>query len=75
MLRLPSTKIAVSGLRATIQELPEEILFNIGAQFISLSRNRNLANLALASRKWRMVAQEWLLKEPLFNITYIYKYI
>lgn len=75
MLRLPSTKIAVSGLRATIHELPDEILLNISAQFTGLSRNRDLVNLALVSRKWRMAAQEWLLKEPRFNITCIYKYM
>ena len=75
MSQLPSTAIAIGGLRTTIHDLPDEILFNIGAQFTDLNRNRDLANLALVSSKWRIVAQEWLLKEPCFDIKFIYKYM
>jgi hypothetical protein len=58
-----------------IDDLPDELLLNIGDQFTGFSRNRDLANLALVSRKWQAIAQEWLLKKPSFNITYIDQYI
>jgi hypothetical protein len=57
-----------------IDDLPDELLLGIGAHIAGLDRNRDLANLALVSRKWRAIAQEWLLKEPRFNITYIDQY-
>ncbi|KAI4710261.1 hypothetical protein J4E89_004712 [Alternaria sp. Ai002NY15] len=59
----------------TIGDLPEELLLNIGAQFTELSRNRDLASLALVSKRWRPVAQEWLLKEPRFNLAFIDRYM
>ncbi|KAF1848730.1 uncharacterized protein K460DRAFT_275792 [Cucurbitaria berberidis CBS 394.84] len=59
----------------TIESLPDELLLNICAQFTDLNRNRDLASLALISQRWRPIAQEWLLKEPQFNLTYIDQYI
>jgi hypothetical protein len=58
-----------------IDDLPDESLLNIGAQFTGLTRNRDLGNLALVSQKWRAIAQEWLPMKPCFNITYIDQYI
>jgi hypothetical protein len=58
-----------------IDDLPDELLLNIGAALTGLNRNRDLANLALVSQKWRSIAQEWLLKKPRFNITYIDQYM
>ncbi|KAG9190430.1 hypothetical protein G6011_08518 [Alternaria panax] len=74
MLRPPS--ILSSACEATtINDLPGELLLNIGAQFTNLNRNRDLANLALASKRWRPIAQEWLLIEPRFNLTFIDGYM
>ncbi|CAE6998800.1 hypothetical protein CFE70_000739 [Pyrenophora teres f. teres 0-1] len=75
MFRQPSSTVAIADLGATLNDFPDEIFLRIGAQFTGVSLNRDLANLALVSPRWRMVAQEWLLKEPRFNITYIYKYM
>lgn len=61
--------------RTTIHDLPYELLLHIGARFTHLDRNRDLAQLALVSKKWRAVAQEWLLKAPRLNLTYIDKYL
>jgi hypothetical protein len=61
--------------RTTIFDLPHELLLHIGAQFTHLKRNRDLASLSLVCKKWRIIAQEWLLKEPRFNLTYIDKYL
>ncbi|KAF1943841.1 hypothetical protein EJ02DRAFT_442990 [Clathrospora elynae] len=51
--------------QTTINDLPDELLLHIGAQFTNLNRKLDLANLAL----------EWLLKEPRFNLTYIDRYM
>jgi hypothetical protein len=59
----------------TIGDLPEELLLNIGAQFTDLSRNWDLASLALVSKRWRPIAQEWLLKVPRFNLSFIDRYM
>jgi hypothetical protein len=59
----------------TIQELPYELLLQIGAHFTHLDRNWDLAQLALVSKVWREVAQVWLLKAPRFSLTYIDKYL
>ncbi|RMZ69655.1 hypothetical protein GMOD_00006494 [Pyrenophora seminiperda CCB06] len=75
MFQLPSTTIAIGDPRTTIHGLPHETIFKIGAQFAGVNRNRDLANLALVSTAWRTVAQKWLLKEPCFHITNIYKYM
>jgi hypothetical protein len=61
--------------KTTIHDLPDELLFHIGAQFTQFKRNSDLARLSLVSKKWRVVAQEWLLKEPQFNLTYIGQYL
>jgi hypothetical protein len=61
--------------QTTILDLPDELLLNIGAQITHLSRNCDLASLSLVSKKWRIVAQEWLLKKPRFNLTHIDKYL
>ena len=59
----------------SIYDLPDELLLNIGAQFTHLDRNSDLTNLALVSHRWRPIAQEWLLKYPRFNLTYIDQYM
>jgi hypothetical protein len=59
----------------TIQSLPPEILLLIGAHFTHHKRNTDLTSLALVSHTWRIIAQEWLLKAPRFNLTYIDAYI
>jgi hypothetical protein len=61
--------------RTTINDLPDELLLNIGAHFTNLNRNRDLRNLALTSKKWKPIAQEWLLIEPRFNLTFIDGYM
>jgi hypothetical protein len=61
--------------KTTIHDLPDELLFHIGAKFTHLKRNSDLASLSLVSKKWCAVAQEWLLKEPRFNLTYIDQYL
>jgi hypothetical protein len=61
--------------RATLHDLPDELLLHIGAQFTHLRRNHDLSALSLVSRKWRTIAQEWLLKAPRFNLTYIDLYL
>jgi hypothetical protein len=61
--------------RRTIHDLPDELWILIGAKFTHLRRNRDLANLSLVSKKWRAIAQEWLLKRPRFNLTHIDKYL
>lgn len=58
-----------------MRDLPDEVFLNIGSHFTHLDRNRDLTNLALVSRRWRPIAQEWLLKEPRFNLTYIDQYM
>ncbi|KAF1830381.1 hypothetical protein BDW02DRAFT_573077 [Decorospora gaudefroyi] len=63
------------GPTTTIDDLPNELLLYIGAQFTNLDRNWDLANLALVSKRWRPIAQEWLLKVPRFNITFIDRYM
>jgi hypothetical protein len=55
-----------------MSRLPPELLLRIGAYF---THNRDLCALALVSRAWRVVAQEWLLKTPCFNLTYIDRYL
>ncbi|KAI0574920.1 F-box multi-domain protein [Pyrenophora tritici-repentis] len=75
MFRQPSSTVAAVDAGTTLNDLPDEILLHIGAQFTGLSREIDLVNLALVSPRWRMVAQEWLVKEPRFNITYIYEYM
>ncbi|CAO2654019.1 Nn.00g107520.m01.CDS01 [Neocucurbitaria sp. VM-36] len=59
----------------SVSDLPDELLLHIGAQFTHLDRNADLTNLALVSRRWRPIAQEWLLKCPRFNLTYIDQYM
>jgi hypothetical protein len=61
--------------KTTIHDLPDELLFHIGAKFTHFKRNSVLASLSLVSKKWCAVAQEWLLKEPRFNLTYIDQYL
>jgi hypothetical protein len=61
--------------RKTVHDLPKELLLNIAAQFTHWSRNSDLANLALVSRRWRPIAQEWLAKVPCFQLTHIDKYL
>ena len=58
-----------------IDRLPNEILLNIAAQITHLDRNWDLANLALVSKRWRAVAQEWLLKKPRFHIHFMQRYM
>lgn len=58
-----------------MQDLPDELLLQIGSHFVHLNRNSDLARLAFVSRKCRNVAQEWLLKIPRFNLTHIDKYL
>jgi hypothetical protein len=72
MIRPPD---AIPRPKSTIYDLPDELLFHIGAQFTHFKRNSDLARLSLASKKWRVVAQEWLLKEPQFNLTHIDQYL
>jgi hypothetical protein len=59
----------------TIQDLPAEIWLNVSAHITHSSRNSDLTSLSLVSRRWRPIAQEWLLKNPRFNITYIHNYM
>jgi hypothetical protein len=59
----------------TIYDLPNEIWLHIAGQFTLLDRNRDLANLSLVSRKWKTVAQEWLLKVPRFSLANIDRYL
>jgi hypothetical protein len=59
----------------TIDDLPAELLLNIGAQFTNLRRNWDLASLALVSKRWRLIAQECLLIEPRFNLAFIDRYM
>lgn len=59
----------------SLHDLPDELLFHIGAHFTNRTRNTDLSALALVSRKWRTIAQEWLLKAPRFNLTYIDVYL
>ncbi|KAF2822853.1 hypothetical protein CC86DRAFT_385050 [Ophiobolus disseminans] len=61
--------------RPTLDDLPDELWLCIAAQFTHLSRNGDLASLALVSKRWRPIAQEWLLKEPCFKLTHIDKYL
>jgi hypothetical protein len=42
----------------SINDLPDELLLNIGAQFTNLNRNRDLTSLALVPKKWRAISQE-----------------
>ncbi|KNG46391.1 hypothetical protein TW65_87031 [Stemphylium lycopersici] len=58
-----------------IGRLPNELLLNIAAQITHLDRNWDLANLALVSKRWRAVAQEWLLKEPRFHVHFMQRYM
>lgn len=58
-----------------MKDLPDELLLQIGAHFTHLDRNYDLARLALVSRKWREMAQEWLIKVPRFNMMYIDQYL
>ncbi|KAH7091612.1 hypothetical protein FB567DRAFT_519048 [Paraphoma chrysanthemicola] len=61
--------------QTTLHDLPDELLLNIGAQITHRRRNIDLASLSLVSSIWRPIAQEWLLKKPRFNLTYIDKYL
>lgn len=58
-----------------MNDLPDELLLQIGAHFTHLDRNSDLARLALVSQRWRHVAQEWLMKAPRFNVMYIDEYL
>ncbi|KAF2030883.1 hypothetical protein EK21DRAFT_111549 [Setomelanomma holmii] len=72
MLRPPDSSIPT---RTSIHDFPDELLLSIGAQFTHLRRNRDLASLSLVSKNWRIIAQEWMLKTPRFNLTHIDKYL
>jgi hypothetical protein len=61
--------------QTTIHDLPDELYLHIGTYFTHFHRNRDLASLALVSKRWRIIAQEWLLKEPRFQLTHIDKYL
>jgi hypothetical protein len=58
--------------QSPMSRLPPELLLRIGAYF---THNRNLCAMALVSRAWRVVAQEWLLRTPRFNLTYLDRYL
>ncbi|KAH9861693.1 hypothetical protein J1614_011446 [Plenodomus biglobosus] len=59
----------------TLANLPDEILLNVCAQSTQLTRNTDLANLSLVSKQLRPIAQEWLLKEPRFDLAHIDSYM
>ncbi|KAH7409851.1 hypothetical protein DE146DRAFT_710315 [Phaeosphaeria sp. MPI-PUGE-AT-0046c] len=62
-------------VRTCINDLPEELTLYTCAYFTHIGRNSDLVRLALVSRKWRKLAQEWLIKVPRFNLTHIDKYL
>ncbi|KAI8938170.1 hypothetical protein NX059_005835 [Plenodomus lindquistii] len=59
----------------TLTDLPDELLLNVCAQVAGLTRNTDLANLSLVSKRLRPIAQEWLLKEPRLPLGWIDKYM
>lgn len=71
MLRSPRPQTT----RTTIHTLSNEILINIVASFTHFYRNGDLAALALVNKRFRPIAQEWLLKAPRFSLTHIDKYL
>ncbi|RAR10727.1 hypothetical protein DDE82_001118 [Stemphylium lycopersici] len=71
----PPFQFSCSHRPSPIGRLPNELLLNIAAQITHLDRNWDLANLALVSKRWRAVAQEWLLKEPRFHVHFMQRYM
>lgn len=61
--------------RPTLTSLPDELLLLIGSHIVHSTRNTTLCNLSLVSRRFRPIAQEWLLRRPRFNLTYIDAYM
>ncbi|KAH5301855.1 hypothetical protein HBI67_029710 [Parastagonospora nodorum] len=67
--------IRPTDLFRSIYDLPTELLFQIGAHFTHNDRNQDLLQLSLVSKRWRNIAQEWLIKAPRFKLTHVDKYI
>ncbi|KAF2123408.1 hypothetical protein P153DRAFT_371728 [Dothidotthia symphoricarpi CBS 119687] len=59
----------------SITALPDELLLTIGAHLVNPNQNSDLVSLSLVSRRWRPIAQEWLLRVPRFNLTHIHTYM
>ncbi|KAH3967172.1 hypothetical protein HBI73_170250 [Parastagonospora nodorum] len=67
--------IRPTDLFRSIYDLPTELLFQIGAHFTHNDRNQDVLQLSLVSKRWRNIAQEWLIKAPRFKLTHVDKYI
>ena len=60
---------------ANFHDLPNELLLEIARQVRGRYRNSTLASLSLVSRKFRPIAQEALIQQPCFKITYIDRFM
>ncbi|KAH3993078.1 hypothetical protein HBI10_208850 [Parastagonospora nodorum] len=67
--------IRPTDLFRSIYDLPTELLFQIGAHFTHNDRNQDVLQHSLVSKRWRNIAQEWLIKAPRFKLTHVDKYI